>query len=115
MCGIAGLVLASTAPPPNPTVLHALTNALAHRGPDGAGHSVVGRTALVHTRLAIIDVAGGDQPLYAGPAALVANGEIYNYRELRNDLPATSFATASDCEPRLHLWLRDGPAYAGAL
>ncbi|MBV8916156.1 MAG: asparagine synthase (glutamine-hydrolyzing), partial [Acetobacteraceae bacterium] len=115
MCGIAGLVLAPSAPPPDPTVLHALTRALAHRGPDGAAHSVVGRTALVHTRLAIIDLAGGDQPLYAGAAALIANGEVYNYRELRDELPGTRFVTASDCEPPLHLWLRDGPGYAGAL
>jgi asparagine synthase (glutamine-hydrolysing) len=105
MCGIAGLVLAANAAPPDPSTLGALTRALAHRGPDGAGHAVVGRTALVHTRLAIIDVQGGDQPLFAGPAALVANGEIYNYRELRADLPDVHFATNSDCEPPLHLWL----------
>ncbi len=115
MCGIAGLAMAPAAPPPDATVLAALGRALAHRGPDGAGHSVVGRIALVHTRLAIIDLAGGDQPLFAGPAALVANAEVYNYRELRDALPAAQFATASDCEPPLHLWLRDGAAYAGAL
>jgi asparagine synthase (glutamine-hydrolysing) len=115
MCGIAGLVLAPSAPPPEPAVLSALSRALAHRGPDGSGHSVIGRVALVHTRLAIIDVAGGDQPFYAGPASLVANGEVYNYRELREELPETRFATASDCEPPLHLWLRDRQAYAGAL
>ena len=115
MCGIAGLVLAPSAPPPDPAVLSALSRALAHRGPDGAGHSVVGRIALVHTRLAIIDVAGGDQPFYAGSASLVANGEVYNYRELRDGLPDTRFATASDCEPPLHLWLRDGATYANAL
>ena len=115
MCGIAGLVMAPTAAPPDHGVLAALTAALAHRGPDGAGHSVVGRVALVHTRLAIVDVVGGDQPLFAGPAALVANGEIYNNLELRQSLPEVRFATGSDCEPPLHLWLRDGPAYAGAL
>ncbi len=115
MCGIAGLVMAPSAPSPSSATLEKLANALAHRGPDGAGHTVVGRVALVHTRLAIIDVAGGDQPLFAGPAALVANGEVYNYRELRHDLPETRFSTHSDCEPPLHLWLRDGPAYAGAL
>jgi asparagine synthase (glutamine-hydrolysing) len=115
MCGIAGLVLAHGAPQPDPSTLSALTQALAHRGPDGSGHAVVGRIALVHTRLAIIDVAGGDQPLFAGPAALVANGEVYNYRELRTELPGTRFATDSDCEPPLHLWLRDGGGYARAL
>ncbi len=115
MCGIAGLIMAPGSAPPGPQVLDALARALAHRGPDGAGHSVVGRVALVHTRLAIIDLAGGDQPLYAGSAALVANGEVYNYRELREAMPGQHFSTASDCEPPLHLWLRDGSAYAETL
>jgi asparagine synthase (glutamine-hydrolysing) len=112
MCGIAGLIAAPDAPGPDPAVLGALERALAHRGPDGAGHSVVGRTALVHTRLAIIDLAGGDQPLFAGSAALVGNGEVYNYRELRAELPNVKFATHSDNEPPLHLWLRDGAEFA---
>jgi asparagine synthase (glutamine-hydrolysing) len=115
MCGIAGLLAASDAPAPEPTVLAALERALAHRGPDGAGHTVVGRVALVHTRLAIIDLATGDQPLFAGSAALVGNGEIYNYRELRAAMPETRFATASDNEVPLHLWLRDGVGFAAPL
>ncbi len=115
MCGIAGLILASSAAPPDPGTLSLLTRALGHRGPDGTGHSAVGRIALVQTRLAIIDIAGGDQPLFAGPAALIANGEVYNYRELRQGLPGAQFATGSDCEPPLHLWLRDGAAYDHAL
>ena len=115
MCGIAGMVMASSAAPPTATTLAALAQALGHRGPDGAGHSVVGRTALVHTRLAIVDVAGGDQPLFAGPATLVANGEIYNDPALRQAMAGTAFSTGSDCEPPLHLWLRDGPGYASSL
>ena len=115
MCGIAGLVMAPSAPPPDAATLNKLAQALAHRGPDGGGHSMVGRTAMVHTRLAIIDLAGGDQPLFAGAAALVANAEVYNYRELRQGLPGVQFATQSDCEPPLHLWLQDGAAYAAAL
>ncbi len=115
MCGIAGMVMAPGAPPPSPATLDALTQALAHRGPDGSGHAMVGRTALVQTRLAIIDVAGGDQPFFAGAATLIANGEVYNYRELRDALPGAHFATHSDCEPPLHLWQRDGAAYANAL
>lgn len=115
MCGIAGLALAPGAPPVEPATLAMLADALAHRGPDGAGHSLVGRVALVHRRLAIIDVAGGDQPLFAGAAALVANGEIYNFHELRAALPEVSFATGSDCEPPLHLWLRDPRGYAEQL
>ena len=115
MCGIAGLSMVAGAAAPDAGVLAALGRALAHRGPDGGGHSVLGRVALVHTRLAIIDLAGGDQPLHAGPATLVANGEIYNYRELRAEMPLVQFATQSDCEPPLHLWLRDGPGYAAEL
>ncbi len=115
MCGIAGLSMMAGSPAPDAGVLAALGRALGHRGPDGGGHSVLGRVALVHTRLAIIDVAGGDQPLHAGPATLVANGEIYNYRELRAEMPQVQFATNSDCEPPLHLWLRDGPGYAAEL
>jgi len=115
MCGIAGLVLENDAPPPQPETLAVLARALAHRGPDGTGQTMVGRIALLSTRLAVIDLLGGDQPLFAGAAALVANAEIYNYRELRAAMPGTRFATESDCEPALHLWLRDGSEYAKAL
>ena len=115
MCGIAGFAWTADAKRADPAVLSALAAALAHRGPDGAGHTLVGRVALVHTRLAIIDLCGGDQPLFAGAAALVANGEIYNDLALRASLPEVHFATGSDCEPPLHLWLRDGAGYAGRL
>src|SRR5579863_2623900 len=112
MCGIAGLILSSGAPPPDPTTLSKLIDSLHHRGPDGTGHAVVGRVALVHNRLSIIDLVTGDQPLFAGAATLVCNGEIYNYRELRDAMPGVSFATNSDCEPPLHLWLAEGADYA---
>ncbi|HUC16307.1 MAG TPA: asparagine synthase (glutamine-hydrolyzing) [Acetobacteraceae bacterium] len=115
MCGIAGLILNADAAPPAPETLARLARALAHRGPDGTGQTMVGRIALLSTRLAIIDLEGGDQPLFAGSASLVANGEIYNYRELRAAMPETHFATGSDCEPPLHLWLRNGSDYAKPL
>ncbi len=102
MCGIAGIAMEPGAPPPSAAVVNALARGLAHRGPDGGGHSVVGRVALVHSRLAIIDLAGGDQPLFAGPATLIANGEVYNYRELAAGM--TGLSTRSDCEPPLHLF-----------
>src|SRR5580698_9536456 len=111
MCGIAGLILSSGAPPPDPATLSRLIDTLEHRGPDGTGHAVVGRVALVHNRLSIIDLVTGDQPLFAGPATLVCNGEIYNYRALRVAMPDLAFATNSDCEPPLHLWLREGADY----
>lgn len=115
MCGIAGLILSSGAAPPDPATLTTLIEALRHRGPDGNGQSVVGRVALLHNRLSIIDLVTGDQPLFAGNAALVANGEVYNYRELRAAMPTVAFATNSDCEPPLHVWLRDGPDFAAQL
>ncbi len=115
MCGIAGLILSSGAAPPDPATLTTLIEALRHRGPDGNGQTVVGRVALLHNRLSIIDLVTGDQPLFAGHAALVANGEIYNYRELRAAMPGVAFATNSDCEPPLHVWLREGPDYARQL
>jgi len=113
MCGIAGIILRQ-GQSPDATTLQRLTGALAHRGPDGSGHHVSGPVALAHTRLAIIDLATGDQPLFAGPAALVGNGEVYNYRELRAD-NALVCATGSDCEPPLHLFRRDGIGFADGL
>ena len=113
MCGLAGLALRS-GQTPSATVLDALTRALAHRGPDGHGHHLAGNVALSHTRLSIIDLVTGDQPLFAGAAALVANGEVYNYRELRERNHLTC-ATGSDCEPPLHLFRRDGLAFADTL
>ena len=115
MCGIAGLILSPGAAPPNPATISRLIDSLHHRGPDGTGHAVVGRVALVHNRLAIIDLVTGDQPFFAGAAALVANGEVYNYRELRDAMPGVVFSTNSDCEPPLHCFLRDGPDYAKQL
>ncbi len=113
MCGLAGLALRPGSQP-SAAVLEAMTTALAHRGPDGAGHHVSGSVALAHTRLAIIDLVTGDQPLFAGAAALVANGEVYNYRELREQNQLVC-ATGSDCEPPLHLFRRDGLGFADAL
>ena len=115
MCGIAGLALLPGAPPPDPAVLASLAASLAHRGPDGTGSVVIGQAALVHTRLAIIDLAGGNQPFTDGPAALIANGEIYNAPELRAGMPGTRFATGSDCEPPLHLFRQDAGGFAAHL
>jgi asparagine synthase (glutamine-hydrolysing) len=115
MCGIAGLILSPGAPPPDPMVISRLIDSLHHRGPDGTGQTVIGRVALLQNRLAIIDLVTGDQPFFAGSATLVANGEVYNYRELRDAMPGVNYATHSDCEPPLHYWLRDGADYAQAL
>jgi len=116
MCGIAGIALKPGETLPEATA-RALDAALAHRGPDGSGMHAAPGAVLLQRRLAIIDLATGDQPLFEpGGAALVANGEIYNYLELRRDaLPGVAFATASDCEPPLHLYRREGLAFARSL
>jgi asparagine synthase (glutamine-hydrolysing) len=113
MCGIAGIMLAEGATP-DAAVLQKLAAALTHRGPDGQGVFEAPGVALVHTRLAIIDLATGDQPLFAGPLALIANGEIYNYIELREAFP-TGYATNSDCEPPLKLFARRSADFADPL
>ncbi len=117
MCGIAGVMSADGATPASAT-LRALTEALRHRGPDGDGRYVSDGVGMTQTRLAIIDLQTGDQPLYAplksggGKAALIANAEIYNYIELKLDMGRVEFKTRSDCEPPLHLYLRHGLDFA---
>jgi asparagine synthase (glutamine-hydrolysing) len=89
--------------------LDRLARALAHRGPDGQGRHIRGNTALLQTRLAIIDLVTGDQPLVdPSGLALTGNGEIYNYVELRRDMAGTAFRTNSDFEPVLHLYRQHG-------
>ncbi|PHS79729.1 MAG: asparagine synthase (glutamine-hydrolyzing) [Rhodospirillaceae bacterium] len=108
MCGIAGLV-----GQPDADVIERLSDGMAHRGPDGQGAYRNGPCALVHTRLAIVDLKTGDQPFVeysddGAEVALIANGEIYNNLELRERLPDVTFKTRSDCEPPLHLYLKYG-------
>ncbi|MEQ9489218.1 MAG: asparagine synthase (glutamine-hydrolyzing) [Alphaproteobacteria bacterium] len=117
MCGIAG-VMTTTGRPPTAAQLHDLSVALSHRGPDGDGQHNASDVGMIQTRLAIIDLETGDQPLYEpGGAALVANGEIYNYIELQTSLrdAGVALATGSDCEPILHLYRRDGLDFVNSL
>jgi asparagine synthase (glutamine-hydrolysing) len=111
MCGIAGHFLRS---PPATSAGPALLNALAHRGPDGSGVHEAGSVLLAHTRLSIIDLNTGGQPLFNEDRSLtlVANGEIYNHVELRRDLAGLGhrFATGSDCEILLHAYEEYGIA-----
>ncbi len=85
-----------------------------HRGPDDDGLYATEGLLLGMRRLAIIDVAGGHQPLHSedGQVQLVCNGEIYNFRELRRELEQDGyrFLTGSDCEVLVHLYARDGEA-----
>ena len=114
MCGLAGFAMAPGLVP-DLDALARMVRALHHRGPDGSGTVVRGPVALAHTRLAIIDLACSDQPFFAGEAALIANAEIYNYRELRAAMAGVAFASAGDCEPALHLFLADAAGFASAL
>lgn len=115
MCGIAGL-MTKDGSRPSQSALDAMRAALAHRGPDGSGVHVRDDVGLVHTRLSIIDLATGDQPLFAADGtAMVGNGEIYNYVELRAARADYPYRTNSDCESALAAHARDGAAFAEAL
>jgi asparagine synthase (glutamine-hydrolysing) len=93
--------------------------ALAHRGPDDSGVWNHGPIALGHTRLSVIDLESGHQPMFNedGSVAVVFNGEIYNFAELRADLEARGhrFATRSDTEVLVHLYEDRGPDMVSAL
>jgi len=107
MCGIAGYI-AKDKQTLDPEILDRLCTALGHRGPDGEGRYVKGPVGFIQTRLAIIDLDTGDQPIYhENGSALVANGEIYNYVELRKSLCEASFKTRSDSETALRVYARD--------
>ena len=96
-----------------------MVGALRHRGPDGDGVERLGPLTLAHTRLAIIDVEGGDQPLASEDRQVcaVVNGEIYNHRELRSglELRGHSFATDSDSEAVVHAYEEHGADCVRAL
>ena len=108
MCGIAGIVNysgASIAPP----VLKLMTDAIAHRGPDGEGHWIEGGIGFGHRRLAIIDLTQlAHQPMMSHDNRYVLsyNGEIYNFRELRSELAGMGypFRSQSDSEVLLMAW-----------
>ncbi|MBN2360227.1 MAG: asparagine synthase (glutamine-hydrolyzing) [Deltaproteobacteria bacterium] len=105
MCGIAGIVAAAGGRV-DEHALRAVTAALAPRGPDGEGLHLDAGAGLGHRRLAIIDLAGGRQPLYSEDRSVVAvvNGEIYNFVALRRELEAKGhrFATRTDSEVLVH-------------
>ena len=102
MCGIAGYVSEKK---PNKRVLKAMTDRIAHRGPDAEGFYLDEVCALGHRRLSIIDLATGDQPMYNDDKSVVVvfNGEIYNFKELKKGLEKKyKFKTTSDTEVLVH-------------
>ena len=114
MCGIAGIFHLETAKPVDPERVKRMTDAIAHRGPDGSGVWTAPGVGLGHRRLSIIDLEGGAQPMHSDDEALTLtfNGEIYNFRELRVELEAagSTFQTHSDSEVILQGWRHWGPA-----
>lgn len=106
MCGIAGIFYPATPRPVDPARIVAMTEAQAHRGPDGSGVWTAPGVGLGHRILSIIDVGGSPQPMHAGPLTITYNGEIYNFRELRAELEAlgAAFITHGDTEVILLGW-----------
>lgn len=119
MCGIAGIATFDPQHRPDAEQLRVMCDTLVHRGPDGYGGEVRGNVAMGMRRLAVIDVAGGQQPIFNEDRSVrvVFNGEIYNYRELRAELEACGhrFATHSDTEVIVHLWEEHGRGFVGRL
>ena len=113
MCGIAGFLQLNETPPQE-EILRAMLPPMNCRGPDGEGVKLIGPAALGHRRLSIIDLAGGAQPLANEDESLwlTFNGEIFNYRELRQKLSARGhrFRTQSDTETIVHLYEEYGNA-----
>ena len=103
MCGIAGYISEKK---PTKKIIKAMTDRIAHRGPDGEGFYLDDNIALGHRRLAIIDLTTGDQPIYneEKDVVVVLNGEIYNYQELREELKKKKhkFVTKTDTEVLVH-------------
>lgn len=106
MCGIAGL--SKKIDKKDSSIINDMLGAIAHRGPDGKGIELFDNAALGHVRLAIVDIAGGKQPIksFDGRYTLVLNGEIYNYLELRKMLLKKGYRldTHSDAEVLLYMY-----------
>ncbi len=113
MCGICGSVSVAGGPV-DPEPVRRMLRAMVHRGPDAEGVLAADGVVAGIRRLRVIDLESGDQPIENedGTVAVVFNGEIYNHRELRDDLRASGhrFRTASDTEVLVHLWEDHGPA-----
>src|SRR5215510_15069687 len=108
MCGIYGILTLRGLRHHDPAVLQSMGASIRHRGPDDEGTFSEAQLLLGMRRLSIIDVAGGHQPISNedGSVIVVCNGEIYNYRALRERLEAAGhrFSTHSDTEVIVHLY-----------
>ena len=115
MCGIVGLVESDLTRPVPEAELQRMVRTLVHRGPDDEGHVTLPGVGLAMRRLAIVDLAGGQQPFTneVGNIQLVANGEIYNFPELRRELEGLGhiFRSHSDIEVLVHAYEQWGPDF----
>jgi asparagine synthase (glutamine-hydrolysing) len=112
MCGIAGIFDLQERRPVDQGLLEKMTDSLTHRGPDGSGLHVEPGVGLGHRRLSIIDLAGGEQPLFNGDGSVgvTYNGEIYNFNELKQELIADGYAFTTHCDTEVivHAWAKWG-------
>jgi asparagine synthase (glutamine-hydrolysing) len=119
MCGIAGLLHDERAALASGRLLGDMCDRIIHRGPDAYGELVSGPVALGHRRLSIIDLSGGDQPIFNEDrsVAVVFNGEIYNHKALRHWLTGLGhvFRTKSDTEVLAHAYEHEGPEFVKRL
>ena len=119
MCGIAGLVYSDRTRPCDQRTVTAMTGIMPYRGPDDSGVFLDGPAGLGHRRLSIIDLGGGHQPMadHTQTLWIVFNGEIYNYRTIREELlkKGAVFRTQSDTEVILQLYAERGEECVHAL
>ncbi|KAJ0547495.1 Asparagine synthetase [glutamine-hydrolyzing] [Helianthus annuus] len=117
MCGILALLGCSDDSQAKRFRVLELSRRLKHRGPDWSGLYQHGDNYLSHQRLAVIDPASGDQPLYNEDETVVVtvNGEIYNHMELREKLTGHKFKTGSDCDVIAHLYEEHGENFVDML
>lgn len=122
MCGIAGVAALTNSQPPSQDQIRRMCDSIVHRGPDDEGIDVRDNIALGMRRLAIIDLAGGNQPVFNEDRSIrtVFNGEIYNFRELRRELEKHGhvFTTSSDTEVLVHgyeQWGNDLPCHLNGM
>lgn len=111
MCGIAGIITFNGTNAGEATI-RKMTDGMAHRGPDSDGFFVEGPVAFGHRRLSIIDLStAANQPFtdHSGRYVMVFNGEMYNYSEIKAQLPAYPFRTTSDTEALLAAYIAWGP------
>lgn len=112
MCGISGIINLNRSPIPHlDRKLSVMSVLLQHRGPDGDGVWIhpESHAGFAHRRLSVIDIEGGTQPMTLVPDLIIVhNGEIYNYRELKNELGPEDFQTRSDTEVILRSYLKWG-------